>query len=185
MRKTANPVHSDNVLKVNRVKLELEDSVKSRKAVGYSIHQLIKARNNVETEYEKQEYTNVIDTLYDLVYKPLTDTIFEDMYTIKSSKQWAKKSQQNYDKYNWLRYRTRIRFKRNQEIKDGLIISPFNVQEYTDNLVKYDFCWICVIPLGVKKTFFGKTKEVEELVTSVSLDEIIGYYNCDNYIELK
>ena len=36
-----------------------------------------------------------------------------------------------------------------------------------------------------KKTLFGKTKLVEEKVTSTTLDEIYGYYNGNNYISLK
>ena len=69
-----NKAHSANVLAINRAKRALNDNLKTRKAVGYSIHQLIKARNNAQTEFEKREYTNVINTIYDYVYRPLMES---------------------------------------------------------------------------------------------------------------
>jgi len=181
---TNNP-HSANVLAINRTRRTLNDNLKTRKAVGFSIHQLIKARNNASTEFEKQEYTNVIDTIYDNVYKQLTNSIYENMETIKSSKRWAKECQRNYDKYNWVRKGAEIQFSHNGELKYGYILSPVGINDYNEINYKYDRCWICVMIMAPKKTLFGKTKLVEEKVTSITLDEIYGYYNGNNYISLK
>ena len=180
-----NKAHSANVLAINRAKRALNDNLKTRKAVGYSIHQLIKARNNAQTEFEKREYTNVINTIYDYVYRPLMESISNNMETIKSSKRWAKECQRNYDKYNWLKKGTEIQFNHNGEPKYGYILSPLNINEYNENKYKYDRCWICVMIMKPKKNLFGKTKLVEEKVASVTLNEICGYYNGNNYIILK
>ena len=180
-----NKTHSANVLTINRTKHTLNDNLKTRKAVGFSIHQLVKARNNASTEFEKQEYTNIIDTIYDYVYKPITNSILTNMETIKSSKKMAKKSQKNYDKYCWLRKGVEIQFEYNGEIRYGRILSPDNINEYNEILSNYDYCWICVMIMAPKKTLFGKTKLVEEKVTGVKVNEICGYYNGNNYIKLK
>lgn len=180
-----NKTHSANVLAINRTKHTLNDNLKTRKAVGFSIHQLVKARNNASTVFEKQEYTNIIDTIYDYVYKPLTDSILTNMETIKSSKKMAKTSQKNYDKYCWLRKGVEIQFEYNGETRYGRILSPDNINEYNETLSNYDHCWICVMIMAPKKTLFGKTKLVEEKVASVTLDDIYGYYNNNHYIILK
>lgn len=180
-----NKTHSTNVLAINRERLALNKNLKTRKAVGFAIHQLIKARNNTDTEFEKQEYTNVIDTIYDYVYKPLTNSIYENMETIKSSKKWAKKSQHNYDKYCWLRKGVEIKFEHNGKPTYGRILTPVSINDYNETIHNYDYCWICVLTLTPRKTLFGKTKMDEGIVTSVTLDEIYGYYNGNNYISLK
>ena len=180
-----NKTHSANVLAINRTRRTLNDNLKTRKAVGYSIHQLIKTRNNATTEFEKQEYTNVIDTIYDYVYKPLTNSIYENMETIKSSKKCAKKSQRNYDKYCWLRKGVEIQFKYDGKPTYGRILTPVSINEYNEMISNYDFCWINVLILTPRKTWFGKTKMEEGTVTGVTLDEIYGYYNGNNYIILK
>lgn len=180
-----NNSHSANVLAINRTRHTLNDNLKTRKAVGFSIHQLIKIRNNTPTEFEKREYTNVINTIYDYVYRPLTESISNNMETIKSSKKLAKECQRNYDKYNWLRKGTEIQFNHNGELKYGYILSPLNINEYNENNYKYDRCWICVMIMTPKKTLFGKTKLVQEKITSVTLDDIYGYYNNNHYIILK
>lgn len=180
-----NNSHSTNVLAINRTRRTLNDNLKTRKAVGFSIHQLIKIRNNAQTEFEKREYTNVINTIYDYVYRPLTESISNNMETIKSSKRRAKECQRNYDKYNWLRKGTEIQFNHNGELKYGYICSPININEYNENNYKYDRCWICVMIMSPKKNLFGKTKLVAEKVTSITLDDIYGYYKGNNYIILK
>lgn len=180
-----NKTHSTNVLAINRERLALNKNLKTRKAVGFAIHQLIKARNNTDTEFEKQEYTNVIDTIYDYVYKPLTNSIYENMETIKSSKKWAKKSQHNYDKYCWLRKGVEIKFEHNGKPTYGRILTPVSINDYNETVRKYDYCWICVLTLTPRKTLFGKTKMDEGTVTSIELNEICGYYNGNNYISLK
>lgn len=180
-----NNSHSTNVLAINRTRRTLNDNLKTRKAVGFSIHQLIKIRNNAQTEFEKREYTNVINTIYDYVYRPLTESISNNMETIKSSKRRAKECQRNYDKYNWLRKGTEIQFNHNGELKYGYICSPININEYNENNYKYGRCWICVMIMSPKKNLFGKTKLVAEKVTSITLDDIYGYYKGNNYIILK
>lgn len=180
-----NKTHSTNALAINRAKRALNDNLKTRKAVGFSIHELIKARNNASTEFEKLEYTNIIDTIYNYVYKPITNSILTNMETIKTSKKMAKKSQKNYDKYCWLRKGVEIQFEYNGEIRYGRILLPNNINEYNETLSNYGYCWIYVMIMAPKKTLFGKTKLVEEKVTSVTLNEICGYYNGNNYINLK
>lgn len=180
-----NKTHSTNALAINRAKRALNDNLKTRKAVGFSIHELIKARNNASTEFEKLEYTNIIDTIYNYVYKPITNSIHTNMETIKSSKKMAKKSQHNYDKYCWLRRDVEILFEWNGEIRYGRILSPISVNEYNEAINNHANCWIFILPLTPKKTLLGKTKLKEGAVTSITIDQICGFYTENNYINLK
>lgn len=169
-----NKTHSTNVLAINRAKLALNENLKTRKAVGFAIHQLIKARNNTDGEFEKQEYTSIIDTIYDNVYTQLTDSIHNNMNTIKLCKKNYKNSQHMFDKYYWLREGVEIQFDYNGETKRGRIM-----------VYNQGTCLANVLILEPKTTLFGKVKMKEGILTSVRLNEIYGFYNGNNYIKLK
>jgi hypothetical protein len=180
-----NKTHSTNVLAINRAKLALNENLKTRKAVGFAIHQLIKARNNADTEFEKQEYTDIISTIYNNVYTQLTGSIYDNLKTIKLSKKNYKNSQHIYDKYCWLRDGVEIKFDYNGETKHGRIAYPYNIDDYITMTHEYGTCFINVLTLEPKTTLFGKTKMKEGILMGVRLNEIDGFYNGNNYIKLK
>ena len=180
-----NKTHSTNVLAINRARLVLSENLKTRKAVGFAIHQLIKARNNTGTEFEKQEYTDIIDTIYDKVYTKLTDSIYNNLKTIKLSKKNYKDSQHIYDKYCWLRDGVEIKFDYNSETKHGRIVYPYNIDDYITMTYEYGTCFVNVLTLEPKTTLFGKTKMKEGVLMDIRLNEIDGFYDGNNYIKLK
>lgn len=180
-----NKTHSTNVLAINRTRLALSENLKTRKAVGFAIHQLIKARNNTGTEFEKQEYTDIIGTIYDKVYTKLTDSIYNNLKTIKLSKKNYKDSQHIYDKYCWLRDGVEIKFDYNGETKHGRIVYPYNIDDYITMAYEYETCFVNVLTLEPKTTLFGKTKMKEGVLMDIRLNEIDGFYDGNNYIKLK
>lgn len=180
-----NKTHSTNVLAINQARLALNENLKTKKSVGFAIHQLVKARNNTCTEFEKQEYTDIIDTIYNNVYTQLTDSIHNNMKTIKLCKKNYKNSQHIYNKYCWLRDGVEIKFDYNGETKHGRIVYPYNIDDYITMEYDYGTCFVTVLTLEFKTTLFGKTKMKEGILMGVRLNEIDGFYDGNNYIKLK